>query len=198
MQTKCENCNGRGNCIPANDLCLTCNGERVVKLAKTINVNIVKGMRDQEQIFVANEENVVVILNQIKHEVFARRNSDLIMEKHISLYEALAGFSFTIKHLDNRTLYVKNEPNSVIKPGDIKCIRGEGMPTKRINGNMYIEFFIDFPTYAEISVNIEKLKETLPHECKTDKIPEDVEEYTLETVTVEHNDEEHVPQCPTQ
>jgi DnaJ family protein A protein 2 len=73
------------------------------------------------------------------------------MEKEISLFEALCGFSFTIKHLDGRTLLVKSSSGHVIKPGDLKEIREEGMPTWKHpfdKGALIIKFNVKFPEYV--------------------------------------------------
>jgi DnaJ family protein A protein 2 len=48
--------------------------------------------------------DVVVVLQQTDHAVFKRDGPNLIMEKKITLVEALCGFTFYIKHLDRRTL----------------------------------------------------------------------------------------------
>ena len=53
--------------------------------------------------------------------------------------EALCGGSFKIKHLDNRKLFIKFK--GIIKPGDIKSIKGEGIN----KGLLYIIFDIKFP-----------------------------------------------------
>jgi len=63
----------------------------------------------------------------------------------------LCGFTFYIKHLDGRIIKIDSE-KGVIKPGEIKCIRNEGMPIKtgNINGDLFIEFDVLFPE-SEIS-----------------------------------------------
>jgi DnaJ family protein A protein 2 len=65
----------------------------------------------------------------------------LILEKEISLAEALTGFQFYITHLDGRELLVCSE-NNVTKPNEIKIIENEGMPS---NGHLYIKFNVKFP-----------------------------------------------------
>jgi len=71
------------------------------------------------------------------------------MEQHISLTTALTGGQFVVTHLDNRKLLIKIAPGEVIKPGDVKVIQGEGMPTYKNpfeKGNLYITFALDFPS----------------------------------------------------
>lgn len=71
-----------------------------------------------------------------------------MLEKEITLYEALTGVDMVITHLDGKKIRIKNSPGEVIKPDDIKTISGLGMPfhkTNYKNGNMFIIFKIKFP-----------------------------------------------------
>jgi len=78
-----------------------------MKEKKTLDVHISKGMRHGEKLTFHGEAdespdtvpgNVVVVLQQKDHDVFERKGADLYMRKHISLVEALTGFSFPIHH----------------------------------------------------------------------------------------------------
>jgi DnaJ family protein A protein 2 len=74
--------------------------------------------------------------------------------------EALCGFQFTIQHLDERILLVKSQPNEVIKPGDVRCIDNEGMPTPRnpmFKGKLYIKFDVEFPASGIITADSKKV-----------------------------------------
>jgi DnaJ-class molecular chaperone len=209
MQMPCKKCRGVGTLIPDHARCKVCKGNKVVEQSKTLEVVISKGMRENESIIFKGESDevpgketgdLVVVLHQKPHDVFQRHNVDLVMEKHISLYEALVGFSFLVKHLDGRMLYVKSEDGVVTNPGDVKCISGEGMPTNRgRNGNMYIEFVVDFPVYAEL--NIAKLKELVP-DMEVENKCEGAKECVLEPANVQRHKQEdeqrHQPQCQHQ
>ena len=63
--------------------------------------------------------DVIVILQEESHSVFKRESIDLVMEKNITLHEALCGCEFTIKHLDGQELRVKTPPGEVIAPGTL-------------------------------------------------------------------------------
>jgi len=54
--------------------------------------------------------DVIIILEEKPHSVFKRHGTDLAMTMSISLTEALCGFEKTIKTLDDRTLFLKQEP----------------------------------------------------------------------------------------
>lgn len=53
-----------------------------------------------------------------EHEVFTRRGADLYCTHNIGLTEALCGFEFVLKHLDNRELLIKYPAGKVIQPGE--------------------------------------------------------------------------------
>jgi len=70
------------------------------------------------------------------------------MEQKIGLATALTGGSFTVTHLDQRKLLLKIPSGEVIRPGSIKVIENQGMPTYRNpfqKGNLVISFSITFP-----------------------------------------------------
>ena len=60
---------------------------------------------------------MIIVLQLKDHDDFTRDNADLHFTQTISLTEALCGFQFTIKHLDDRDLLIKSPPGEVIYPG---------------------------------------------------------------------------------
>lgn len=54
-----------------------------------------------------------------KHKLYERKGADLYTKKKISLVEALTGTSFSLKFLDDTTLFISTPPGEVISP----CIR---------------------------------------------------------------------------
>ena len=72
----------------------------------------------------------------------------MLLEKEITLQEALTGVDFVITHLDDRKIRIKNKPGEVIKPDDIKTIENHGMPFHKQPykfGNLFIIFKLKFP-----------------------------------------------------
>ena len=72
--------------------------------------------------------DVVIQVNEEAHPLYKRRGADLLIEKEISLLEALTGVDFVLTHLDDRKIRIKNKAGEVIKPDDIKTVEGHGMP----------------------------------------------------------------------
>lgn len=202
MQVICPDCNGERTQARPENTCATCNGKKVVRETKVIEVEIDKGMMEESKITftgLSNESpdaiagDVIFIIREIPHPVFkrgGRRPYDLVIEKDISLVDALCGFEFTIKHLDGRILYVHN--TDIIKPGEMKEIRDEGMPIKsRIwdKGSLFIKFNVVFPDKLNVE-QIQKLQSLgLPKMEKVNK-KSDYIEVSLYDVDQRHDERE--------
>ena len=96
--------------------------------------------------------DVLVTLQVLKHPVFKRRGSDLILTLRISLLEALVGFQREVVHLDGRRLRLSVPRGSVVHPGSALEISGEGMPLHEdasTSGSLLVDFQIDFPDYVD-------------------------------------------------
>jgi len=66
--------------------------------------------------------DVIIIVQELAHKTFKRKGADLLMEREITLLEALTGVDFVITHLDGTKLRIKNTPGEVIKPDEIKTV----------------------------------------------------------------------------
>jgi len=157
MQSLCPACGGQGEIIDKKDRCKDCTGHKVIQEKKILEVFIDKGMKHGQKITFAGEGDqspelepgdVIVVLVQTDHETFKRDGGNLIIEKDIPLFEALCGCSFKVKHLDGRLLNIGTKKGAVIKPGDLKVVPNEGMPTHKRpfdKGLLVIKFNIVFP-----------------------------------------------------
>ena len=156
FQTVCQECNGEGEVINAKDRCKVCNGKKIVNERKILSVHVDKGMQEGQKVTFPGEADqapnivpgdVIFVIEQKEHERFKRRGDDLFLETKIDLLTALAGGSIAIEHLDERYLTVSILPGEVIKPGQIKVIEHQGMPSYRHHdfGNLYVKFELDFP-----------------------------------------------------
>lgn len=86
---------------------------------------------------------IVFIVEQTPEDFPFKRigKDDLLYKQKISLTEALIGFKFAIKHMDDRTLVITSQAGDVIKPGAKKVVLGEGMPIKVKNDESLSSFF---------------------------------------------------------
>lgn len=157
LQSRCPTCQGQGETINDKDKCSKCKGKKVLNETKILEVHVEKGMRDNQKITFRGEGDqqpdtqpgdVVIVLQEKRHEIFQRNVDDLYMKHEITLTEALCGFEFVVNHLDGRDLLVRQCPGEVIKPKEMKGIQGEGMPQYKNpfeKGNLYIKFDVVFP-----------------------------------------------------
>eukprot|EP01120_Amphizonella_sp_Union-15-10_P010356 TRINITY_DN412_c0_g7_i1.p1 TRINITY_DN412_c0_g7~~TRINITY_DN412_c0_g7_i1.p1 ORF type:complete len:445 (+),score=97.07 TRINITY_DN412_c0_g7_i1:48-1382(+) len=157
IQQVCNVCSGEGKMIRPKDQCTTCKAQKTVKKQVVLDVKVPAGTKDGEHIIFKGEAHqvpgvssgdVIIVVRQKKHPVFKRNGADLLIERKLSLGEALAGFSFKLTHLDGRQILVESSPDgNIIRPGDLRMISGEGMPTGRgsSRGNLYFKFAVDFP-----------------------------------------------------
>mmetsp|Transcript_5398 Transcript_5398/g.11894 ORF Transcript_5398/g.11894 Transcript_5398/m.11894 type:complete len:435 (+) Transcript_5398:126-1430(+) len=174
IQSRCSGCSGSGYSVPPSDQCTKCKGKGLISEKKTFEVHIEPGMKQGSKITLRGEAgcsepglapgDVVLVVQQKEHDVFKRVNIDLIMEKKISLTEALCGCTFHVKHLDGRVLKVTTPPGEVIKPDTFKGIKEEGMPIHGRpfqKGNLYIHFVVVFPDRLDAD-QVKAVQKALP------------------------------------
>ncbi|KAF9925908.1 Type I HSP40 co-chaperone [Linnemannia zychae] len=193
IQQPCNECHGEGEIIDPKNKCMTCNGKKVVQMRKVLEVHIDRGMKHGRKIVFAGEGDqapgtipgdVVIVLDQREHDRFRRSDNDLYFQAKIDLITALAGGKLQVQHLDDRYLVVEILPGEVIKPGELKAVMGQGMPTERTHdfGNLYIQFEIEFPKSNWTDhAKIEQLRTILPPAAELPPIPKEahVEEVSL-------------------
>lgn len=160
MQVECNTCDGKGTVIPRGQRCTACRAAGIKKSSSVLSVHIERGMKHGEKITFSEEGDqhpdttpgdVIVILKKKRHHFFTRdaTGCHLVVQKKISLVEALTGFSFIVEHLDGRQLQISSRPGQVYKTGSIEALRDEGMPLRgdyMTRGHMYIELEVVYPT----------------------------------------------------
>jgi len=201
MQTACNECGGRGEVIKEEDKCTDCKGKKVSKQKKILEVMIEKGMKHGQKIVFAGEADeapgmeagdIIFVIIEKKHELFKRNGNDLILELTIPLIEALTGFTTYVKHLDGRQLMVQHKTaaaGDIIKPGDVRVIQNEGMPTHKRpfeKGSLYVTFEIQFPDGPFTSAEADRLNSVLGKgKPKAQKVSGEVEEVVLQKAQFE-------------
>jgi len=139
-------------------MCKPCNGKKVQKEKKKLKVEIDKGAPNGERYTIHGEADeipdaeagdVIVQIKEKPHKSFHRKGADLIIEKEITLLEALTGLDFVLTHLDGKKYRIKNSAGEIIKHDDIKTVEHLGMPFSKKTytfGNLFIHFKVKFPT----------------------------------------------------
>jgi len=127
-------------------------------------VIIPRGVDDNEMIIVrgkgnsqsyTNQGDIKIFIKIINKTEFTRNGLDLIYNKQITLKEALCGFAFNMKYINDKIYKINNDNGNVISPNYKKMIPNMGMIRGEHNGNLIIEFVISFPEH----LNKEKILE---------------------------------------
>lgn len=136
---------------------------------ETLYVSISPGIDNNEIITIKGKGHVIngnnygdvkVVIKVNNDSDFVREGIDLIYNKTISLKDALCGFQFDMKYIDERTFKINNTNGNVIEPGHKKIIKGMGMNRGGHKGNLIIIFKIKFPQQITQD-KINKLEEIL-------------------------------------
>jgi len=191
MQVQCRNCNGKGSSLRPEDRCKTCNGEQTVKEKKIFEVHIERGAKRGDHVTFTGEGDqipgvrlagdIIIIFDQKPHDTFTRKGNHLLIERTISLAEALTGFECVVKHLDGRTLSISPPPGFVLDPDRLYEVGREGMPVPKTGGvergNLFIQFKVQYPQHVSPS-DLEKLRAILGNPPRQE-VPPDADQCTL-------------------
>ena len=128
---------------------------------ETIYVTVPKGIDDGEMITLKDKGNLlnenckgdIKIFVKIENDsIFRRAGLDLVLEKKITLKEALCGFSFEINYINGKSYTLNNNVGNIIPHGFKKVIPNMGLERDQHKGNMVIEFNVQFPEKLSESV----------------------------------------------
>ena len=116
-------------------------------------------IRDKGHIINENLKGDIKIFIKVKNDTeFIREGIDLILNKTISLKDALCGFKFNINHISGKEFTIKN--NKIIEPNSVTTIPNLGFMRDNKKGVLKIFFKIQFPNnISEEGIN--KLKKIL-------------------------------------
>ncbi|EOA34015.1 hypothetical protein CARUB_v10021510mg [Capsella rubella] len=91
--------------------------------------------------------DLIFVIDEKPHSVYKRDGNDLIVDKKVSLLEALTGLTLSLTTLDGRNLTIP--VLDIVKPGQEIVIPNEGMPISKEHskrGDLIINFEICFPS----------------------------------------------------
>jgi DnaJ-class molecular chaperone len=130
--------------------------ENGVKMCEreTVYVTVPKGIDDNEIIMLKEKGNVVSESNKGDIKIFVkienntefkRSGLDLILDKTITVKEALCGFSFELKYITGKVYTITNNSGNIISNGYRKIIPNMGLSRDNHTGNLLIIFDVKFP-----------------------------------------------------
>jgi DnaJ-class molecular chaperone len=84
-------------------------------------------------------------IRTLPHATFRRSGADLLLNRTISLVDALTGFSHVLEHLDGHNVTLAAA--GVTRPGHVAHVQGEGMPIfdSSRRGDLIVTYTVDFP-----------------------------------------------------
>ena len=166
-QTPCSKCNTTGRVFKSD--------YELRNVQEILEIFIEKGSTNGNRIKFENKGNagaglipsdLIIIIEEKKHDIYMRKENDLLIKKQITIDEAINQSNFYLLHPDGRTLNINTA--SIISPSNnIQCIEGAGMPIKGDSytyGKLYIAYDIVFPNEAELSVH-SHLKTKIQENC---------------------------------
>ena len=121
---------------------------------ETIYIPIPPGIDNNELIILKEKGNIlsdsnkgdIKVFIKIQNDTdFTRNGLDLVLNKTISLKDALCGFVFDMNYLDGRIFKINNIGGNVITHNYNKVLPGMGMKRDAHIGNLVINFNVSFP-----------------------------------------------------
>ncbi|EFN59562.1 hypothetical protein CHLNCDRAFT_18104 [Chlorella variabilis] len=127
---------------------------KAVPVEETLEIPVRAGWKDGTRVTFEGKgdevpgqpaQDIVFVVRQKPHPVFAREGDDLVTTQRIPLSKALGGGTIDIPSLDNRVLRVPLK--EVVRPGYERVVVGEGMPNSKTGakGNLRVRFALEFP-----------------------------------------------------
>jgi molecular chaperone DnaJ len=131
--TACGKCGGRGYLI--EDPCRECRGRGIVEKTRRIRIMIPAGVDDGHTLRLRGEGNagdsgvppgdLYVVVNLLPHRIFARRDSDVYLERKVGVVQAMLGTELTVPTLHGD---VKLSIPAGTQPGTVFKVKGKGLP----------------------------------------------------------------------
>jgi molecular chaperone DnaJ len=131
--TTCPTCNGEGSAITHK--CGNCKGEGRVYGEETLSLDIPAGVQDGMQLSMHGRGNagerggppgdLLLVIEEEKHESLTRRDLDVVYQLHISFPEAVLGMQAEVPTIDGKA---KIKIPAGTQSGKIFRLKGKGFP----------------------------------------------------------------------
>ena len=157
--TPCDRCNGSGEMIP--NPCPACGGAGLVADDRTVNVRVPAGVSDGMTIRLRGQGNagrrggppgdLLIDVHEEQHELFARRDDDIIYDLPISFSQAALGADVQVPTLDAK-VRMKIPPGT--QSGKILRLRGKGIT--HFNGYGQGDMLVRIHVWTPVNLNAEE------------------------------------------
>ncbi|MEE9573663.1 MAG: molecular chaperone DnaJ, partial [Candidatus Neomarinimicrobiota bacterium] len=151
--TECPLCRGTGEFI--ENPCSSCHGSGIRRDTVSIKVRVPKGVESGNYMTLSEQGNkggkgiqpgdLLVFFEEKPHEYFVRNGSDIILEAHIGIAQAVLGGSITVPTIEGKASL---KISKGIQSGQVLRMRGKGLPQLRSNnrGDQLIRIIVEIPT----------------------------------------------------
>ena len=102
--------------------------------------------------------DLMVIMSVLDSDGYTRKGNDLYTDKTIDCFQAIRGFEFNLKTLEDKIIKVKvpagTQPNTILQ------VHGQGMPIHKtigIRGNLYVKIHILIPQLS--ATDLKRIKD---------------------------------------
>jgi hypothetical protein len=121
---------------------------------ETVYVTVPKGIDEGELILLKDKGNILSETNKGDIKVFVKIENntefkrvglDLILNKTITVKEALCGFNFELKYITGKVYTITNNSGNIISHGYQKVIPNMGLTRDEHTGSLLIVFDVKFP-----------------------------------------------------
>lgn len=163
--TTCPDCSGSGQIVM--NKCNDCRGDGTVVKEQTVDVEIPAGVSNGMQLSMTGFGNHIrngqpgdlhIIVEEERDFSFKRENNNIIVEKTISVIDAIIGSNIKVK-TPHGEISVAIEPGT--EHGKVIRMSGKGIPDIQYGmGDLYIKISIKIPKKIELDekLTLEKLK----------------------------------------
>lgn len=153
QQRACPECGGAGDVL--EQPCTDCSGEGRIVTRTQLEVDIPKGIHDGQQIRVrggghagfrsAERGHAFVVVRVRSDPRFVRDGDDLHTAVRLTMTDAALGTKATVSSLSGE---VELDVAPGTQPGEVRVLRGEGMPALRGSGrgSLYVRLDVAIPT----------------------------------------------------
>uniref|UniRef100_A0A0E0F8P6 J domain-containing protein n=1 Tax=Oryza meridionalis TaxID=40149 RepID=A0A0E0F8P6_9ORYZ len=153
IETTCSRCGGSGKIV--KNFCKTCKGEQLVKGKKSVKLDIMAGIDDNDTMKVfgkggadveRNKPGDLYVTIKIREDpVFRREGNHVHVDAIISIAQAVLGGTVTVPTLTGN---VSVKVRQGTQPGEKVVLRGKGIKARNspAYGNQYIHFNVRVPT----------------------------------------------------
>ena len=148
----CSQCRGTGQII--TEPCTKCHGRGKIRVSKRKTVKVPAGINDGQVLNIPGQGglgerggepgDLLIAIRVKRHKLFQRDGDNLYIEMPITFTQAALGAELDVPTLKKP---VKHRFPEGTQPGQVFCIRGEGVPHLRGKGtgDLYVTAAVEIP-----------------------------------------------------